>query len=115
MVPSQLQEDAEEALIVITRSVARGEPLVRCQLLASLFYEELRRRLRHCSDMDPERGVLATAADHCGRAAIESTTSAGLLRELRGAVALLLRDPVPPVSRGRPVLRVIEGGLSKGS
>jgi hypothetical protein len=45
LVPYRLQEDAQEALIVITRSVARGETLVRCQLLASLFYEEL---LRNC-------------------------------------------------------------------
>jgi HPt (histidine-containing phosphotransfer) domain-containing protein len=38
---SRLQEDGEEALVVLARSVARGEPLVRCQLLASIFYEEL--------------------------------------------------------------------------
>jgi len=39
---SRLQEDGEEALVALARSVAKGEPLVRCQLLASIFYEELR-------------------------------------------------------------------------
>ncbi len=68
---SRLQEDGEEALVALARSVAKGEPLVRCQLLASIFYEELRRQLRQCPRMDnPEWAVLVTAADYCGRAAI---------------------------------------------
>jgi hypothetical protein len=72
---SRLQEDGEEALVALARSVAKGEPLVRCQLLASIFYEELRRQLRQCPRMDnPERAVLVNAADYCGRAAITCTT-----------------------------------------
>ena len=63
---SRLQEDGEEALVALARSVAKGEPLVRCQLLASIFYEELRRQLRQCPRMDnPEWAVLVTAADYC--------------------------------------------------
>jgi len=112
LVPSRLQEDAEEALIAVTRCVARGEPLVRCQLLASLFYEELLRQLRQCPG-NSDRVILGAAAAQCGRAAIASTTPRDLLQELRGVVATLLSSPRPPVSLGRPVLRVIQGGLSK--
>jgi len=90
LVSSRLQEDAEEALIAVTRCVARGEPLVRCQLLASIFYEELRRQLRRSPDIDdPGRAILVTAADYCDRAAIESATAADMLRELSNAVAAL--------------------------
>jgi hypothetical protein len=88
LVPARLQEDAEEALIAVTRSVARGEPLVRCQLLASLFYEELLRQLRECPD-NSDRVILGTAAAQCGRAATASTTSRDLLQELRSAIATL--------------------------
>ena len=113
MALTRLQEDGEEALVALSRSVAKGEPLVRCQLLASIFYEELRRQLRQCPRMDtPERAVLITAADYCGRAAITSTTPMDLLRELRNAVAAL-SDHTAPTTRQRPVLRVIEGGLSR--
>ena len=112
LVPSRLQEDAEEALIAVTRCVARGEPLVRCQLLASLFYEELLRQLRQCPD-NSDRVILGTAVAQCGRATTASTTPSDLLLELRGVVATLLSSPRPPVSRGRPLLRVIQGGLSK--
>jgi hypothetical protein len=112
LVPARLQEDAEEALIAVTRSVARGEPLVRCQLLASLFYEELLRQLRECRD-NSDRVILGTAAAQCGRAATASATPRDLLQELRSAIATLLSAPRPPVSPGRPLLRVIQGGLSK--
>jgi hypothetical protein len=112
LVPARLQEDAEEALIAVTRSVARGEPLVRCQLLASLFYEELLRQLRECPD-NSDRVILGTAAAQCGRAATASTTPRDLLQELRSGIATLLSAPRSPLSSGRPVLRVIQGGLSK--
>jgi len=111
LVPSRLQEDAEEALIAVTRSVARGEPLVRCQLLASLFYEELLRQLRECPD-NSDRAALDRAAVYCERATIASATPADLLRDLRRAIAVLLGEPRPSVLPGRPVLRVIQGGLS---
>ena len=112
LVPARLQEDAEEALIAVTRCVARGEPLVRCQLLASLFYEELLRQLRECRD-NSDRIILGTAAAQCGRAATASATPRDLLQELRSAIATLLSAPRSPLSPGRPVLRVIQGGLSK--
>ena len=112
LVPSSLQEDAEDALVAVTRCVATGEPLIRCQLLASLFYEELLRQLRQCQD-NSDRVILGTAAAQCGRAAIASTTPRGVLEELRAVVATLLTAHRPPIPPSRPVLRVIEGGLSK--
>jgi hypothetical protein len=59
--------------------------LVRAQLLASIFYEELRRELRRCPD--PEREILITAVDQCGRAAIAHllSTQPFIQIEVRGA------------------------------
>jgi hypothetical protein len=114
LVPARLQEDGQEALIAVTRSVQTGEPLLRGKLLASIFYEELRRELRRHPETDtPERAILAAATALCGRAAIHSSTPAELLAELRGAVAMLTREPPVEAPRARPVLRVIEGGLSE--
>jgi hypothetical protein len=112
LLPSRLQENAEQALVAVTHCVAKGEALVRCQLLASIFYEALRRELRQCPSMEnPERALLVAAVDHCGRAAITSVSPADLLNELQSAVAMLSDR-----ARGtgvRPMLRVIEGGLSR--
>ena len=109
MVQCRLQEDGEEALIAVRRCLDRGEPLVRAQLLASIFYEELLRELRRCPEAD--RTTIVTAVDQCGRAAITSNSPAELLRELASAVATLSHRP--PVIRQPPVLRLIQGGLSK--
>src|SRR3984893_8730799 len=46
VVPSQLIELGQRALTDVRIGVANGEPLVRCQLLASEFYEALKRALR---------------------------------------------------------------------
>ena len=46
MVPAQIIELGAQALDAVTRSAATGGPLVRCQLLASRFYEALRDELR---------------------------------------------------------------------
>jgi len=46
VVPSQLIELGQQALTDVRIGVANGEPLVRCQLLASEFYEALKRALR---------------------------------------------------------------------
>ena len=46
MLPSQLIELGQQALTDVRIGVANGEPLVRCQLLASEFYESLKRALR---------------------------------------------------------------------
>ena len=51
MVPAHLIELGQQALAEVTANVARGEPLVRCQLLASEFYEALKRELRPMSHL----------------------------------------------------------------
>jgi len=102
----RLQNYGELALNAVARSVAENEPLLRCQLLASKFYEALRHELRQCPRTDEaDRGVLLAAAAICSRAAIESRSPLDLLRELRNAVDMLTgRRPT------RPMLRVIQGG-----
>jgi hypothetical protein len=47
VVPSHLVELGQQALTDVRISVANGEPLVRCQLLASEFHEALKQALRH--------------------------------------------------------------------
>ena len=58
------------------------------------------------------------ASDQCERIAAASINPREILDELRKAIAVLRGDEhatVPPPTRERPVLRVIEGGLSKDS
>jgi hypothetical protein len=101
----RLQNCGELALNAVARSVEENEPLLRCQLLASEFYEALKRELRLCPHDHDNRAVLLAAAAVCSRAAIASTTPPDLLRELRNAVDMLAgRRPM------MPMLRVIQGG-----
>jgi hypothetical protein len=99
----------------VTTNVANGEPLVRCQLLASEFYEALKRELRATSELGVvERAIVVAAANQCRRAATATISPGAMLSELRGAIALLQHDvPISPPAGSRPVLRVIEGGLSR--
>jgi hypothetical protein len=118
LVPAKLIELGEQALVAVTTGVARGAPLVQCQLLASDFYEALRRELRAASHSDPaERDLLIAAASQCGRVGKVGISTDAMLRELRGAL-VMLQPCDRPVSenrsaRPRPTLRVIKGGLSK--
>jgi len=63
---------------------------------------------------DTKRAALIAASDRCERIAAASINPTALLDELRKAVAVLTDDhlsqPVP--IKRRPVLRLIEGGLS---
>ena len=43
---SDLTEMGQEAIAAVSRGIADGAPLVKCQLLASAFYEALRHELR---------------------------------------------------------------------
>jgi hypothetical protein len=112
--PSQLIEIGQQALAAVATSVDNGEPLLRCQLLASEFYEALRRELRQSPwDEYATRRRLIIAANQCDRIATASISPDAMLGELRGAIAVLESDSsfseAPTV---RPVLRVIQGGLS---
>src|SRR6476646_4391296 len=66
VVPSQLTELGQQALTDVRIGVANGEPLVRCQLLASEFYEALKRGWRHRTAA--RRAPISPAAvpRHCG-------------------------------------------------
>ena len=62
------------------------------------------------------RNMLRAAANRCDRTAIETATPFALLEELKRAIDLLQADiplPEPQQTRLRPMLRVIEGGLSR--
>jgi hypothetical protein len=63
VVPSQLIELGQQALTDVRIGVANGEPLVRCQLLASEFYEALKRALRAPELSPVERWAVMAAAN----------------------------------------------------
>ena len=112
-------ELGEQALASVMTNVAGGAPLVRCQLLASEFYEALKRELRATAEMGVvERTMVVAAANRCCHAATVSITADMMLAELRRALDLLQAkispcEPSPSQPRRRPILCVIEGGLSK--
>jgi hypothetical protein len=112
---SDLTELGQEAIVAVSRGVADGAPLVKCQLLASGFYEALRNELRSA---DPaKRETLLAVTHQCHRSAAANISPLQALDELKRAVDLL-QPVIPgsemqqPVPRSRPVLRVIQGGLS---
>ena len=114
MALSRLKELGEQAVIAVAASLARGGPVVKGQLIASRFYEAMQRELKRLPMHDPKRAALIAASDRCERIAAARINPSDLLDELRRALAVLSDDhPSEPPPRGRPVLRVIEGGLSK--
>ena len=110
---SRVTEIGEQAVAAIAASLARGGPVVKGQLIASRFYEAMQRELRQLPMHDPKRAALIAASDRCERVAAASINPTALLDELRHALAVLQTDTdTSPPPRARPVLRVIEGGLS---
>jgi hypothetical protein len=80
----------QQALAAVTTNIAGGAPLVRCQLLASEFYEALKRELRATSELGiVERATVVEATNLCHHAATASTTPNVMLGELRRAIDLL--------------------------
>jgi hypothetical protein len=114
MAPSRLVELGQCALVAVKAGVARGEPLVKCQLRASQFYEALKRELQQMPPTDAGRATLIAAADRCDRVAIAGTRPGAILTELGNVLAMLQADqpPPPPRQAPGPFLKVIEGGLS---
>ena len=115
MVPSHLIQLGQQAVSDVTANFAKGEPLVRCQLLASQFYEALKRELLATSELGPvERGIVVVAANQCRHAANATISPGAMLAELRAAIAVLqFSGATPRRTNGRPALRVIKGGLSR--
>ena len=95
-------------------SLADNGPVIRGQLIACRFYEALQRELKRLPMHDTKRVALIAASDRCERLAAASINPTALLDELRKAVAVLTDDHLsePAPTKGRPVLRLIEGGLS---
>ena len=112
---SRVTEIGEQAVAAVAASLARGGPLVRGQLIASRFYEAIQRELRQLPIHDPNRAALIAASDRCQRIAAARINPSALLDELRKAIAALRTDTDASAqpTRARPVLRLIEGGLSK--
>ena len=112
---SRVTEIGEQAAAAVAASLALGGPVVRGQLIASRFYEAIQRELRQLPIHDPNRAALIAASDRCQRIGAANNPGA-LLDELRKAIAVLEGNEhaVPPTRlRVRPILRLIEGGLSK--
>jgi hypothetical protein len=113
---SQLKELGEQAIVAVAASLVDGDAALRAQLIASRFYEALRHELEESSSRDDaKRAALVAASDRCERIAAASINPTALLDELRKAIAVLEDDTHPlmsPPTKARPVLRVIEGGLS---
>ena len=111
---SRVTEIGEQAVAAVAASLARGGPVVKGQLIASRFYEAMQRELKQLPMHDPKRAALMAASDRCERIAAAKINPTVLLDELRKALAVLTDDrpSQPPGIKGRPVLRLIEGGLS---
>jgi hypothetical protein len=111
--PSELI-DTGQPIEVVAAKVAEGAPLVRCQLLASDFYEAWKRELRASMDDFDKRELLIAAGVHCCRMRTAAISPGRMLEELTSAVHVLRSQHLlQPPSKPRPVLRVIEGGLSR--
>jgi hypothetical protein len=74
----------------------------------------MQRELKQLPMHDPKRAALIAARDRCDRIAAAKINPAVLLDELRNALAVLTdeRPSEPPRTKGRPALRLIDGGLS---
>jgi hypothetical protein len=107
---SDLVELGQQALAAVSSDLAKGAPLVKCQLLACGFYEALRYELRRADE--GRRSRLAAVTDQCDRASVANISPETMVGELRRALALLQLPSEPP-PRARAVLRVIQGGLSE--
>ena len=118
MVPSRLIELGQQALAAAVTNVATGAPLVRCQLFASEFYKALKRDVRTTPESATvERWKLAAAANLFRHAITANISHDVMLKELKRVIDLLKPD-TPRCDRlaqprSKPILRVIEGGLSR--
>ena len=111
---SRVIEIGEQAVAAVAASLAGNGTVVRGQLIACRFYEALQRELKRLPMHDTKRAALIAASDRCERIAAASINPTALLDELRKAVAVLTEDHLsqPAPIKRRPVLRLIEGGLS---
>jgi len=116
VVSRHLVELGQNVVERLTHRYAAGGRTVHLQLLASPFYEAVKREIECTPACEAERRrVLVAAADQCRLAATGVVAPANIVVELRAAVATLSRErprsfEAPP--RVRPQLRLIQGGLA---
>jgi hypothetical protein len=108
---SELLELGREAAGRIASEIRAGANLVHCQLLASQFYEALKLKFEEPRPHDAAATNMAAALRQCLRASNAHISPQRMLVEFMSAVATLEGSQRPPTP-GRPVLRVIEGGLA---
>ena len=111
---SRVTEIGEQAVTAVAASLARGGPVIKGQLIASRFYEAMQRELKQLPMHHQKRAALIAASGRCERIAAAKINPTVLLDELRKALAVLTDEhpSQPRQIKGRPVLRLIEGGLS---
>jgi hypothetical protein len=96
---SDLTEMGQEAIAAVSRGVADGAPLVKCQLLASAFYEALRHELRKADAT--KRSTLLAVTHQCHRSAAANISPVQALAELKRAIDLL-QPVIPALKRCSP-------------
>jgi hypothetical protein len=112
-VSPELLELGHDTVGRLARELATGAPLVRLQLVASRFYEEIRDELERTPAADGAKvGLLAAAVDRCRRSTDFGIAPAVALGEFKAIIGMLTGAPPEPPPQGRPQLRVIRGGLA---
>jgi len=106
MVSPELVALGRDATERVALGIRAGATLTHCQLIASPFYDALRDH----GEMAPR---LREARQWCEWAADVTATPEIMLARLKTALAVLA-DAEPALQRptARPMLRVIQGGLS---
>jgi hypothetical protein len=115
VVSRDLVELGQDVVERLADRYATGGRAVHLQLLASPFYEALKREIGRTPACEAEKSrALVAAADQCRQAA-SAVTPANIVVELRAAVATLSGERPPSFEvqpRVRPQLRLIQGGLA---
>jgi hypothetical protein len=112
VVSPELIRCGQQVLAAVARESATGAPVVKCQLLASAFFEALKHELAQTSSADvAARQALVAAAVQCLRTARAAISPKAMLEQLQQAVIILEGNRAAP----QPFLRVIEGGRSDKS
>jgi hypothetical protein len=110
-----------EVATAIARTILASGSVVRCHFLASQFYEALQNKLQRTSRCDYATvGRIAAAVDQCRPIALPNVSPALILAQVNAALAIVEgtnphEDRNPAGDRPRPILRIIEGGLSRSA
>jgi hypothetical protein len=94
----------------VSRGVADGAPLVKCQLLASAFYEALRHELRKADAS--KRITLLAVTDQCHRSAAANISPVQALAELKRAIDLL-QPVIPAVASVAVLFKIRRTGIGR--